>query len=114
MSQQEFNDFWASLKTTLLAILPLIFSSAVVSVVRFFENHWRAEPFKLSKLVVGIFIDTVYGTLIGGVALAAGRHVLIACALSGAVSHYGMRHLEQAVLRLVLRKYGLKDNEKDV
>ena len=113
MSQQEFNDFWASLKTTLLAILPLIFSSALVSVVRFFENHWHAEPFKLSKLVVGIFIDTVYGTLIGGVALAAGRHVLIACALSGAVSHYGMRHLEQAVLRLVLRKYGLKEDEKN-
>jgi hypothetical protein len=109
MSQQEIQNSWDSFCQILGIIIPLILVSGIVSICNFFQRHWGVEPFKLSKLLIGILTDIVYGTLVGLAAIGSGRHYFIAWAIAGIAVHCGIRNTERVVKQLLYNRYQIKE-----
>ena len=109
MSQQEIQSGWESFISIVTVILPLMIVSGLVSICNFFQRHWRTEPFVLSKLIIGVTTDVVYGSLVGCAALGSGRSRFLAWALAGAAVNYGLRRLEALVRKELYQKYGIDE-----
>ena len=113
MSQQELQGAWDSFCQIFCVIFPLALVSGIVSVCNFFQRHWGVEPFVLSKLLIGLATDVVYGSLVGLATIGAGRSHFLAWALAGGAVHCGIRRLEEVCKRLLYSKYGIDSREKD-
>ena len=116
MSQQEIQSAWDSFCQVFAVVLPLVIVSGIVSLCNYFQRHWGVEPFVLSKLLIGIGTDIVYGSLVGLAAIGAGRSCFLAWALAGGAVHCGIRRLECICRKLLCNKYGIereRDDESD-
>lgn len=111
MSQQEIQSAWESFCSAICVIFPFILVSGIVSVCNFFQRHWGVEPFVLSKLLIGVGTDIVYGSLVGLATIGSGQSHCLAWALAGFAVHVGIRSLERTVRRIVCKKYGVDDDE---
>ena len=111
MSQQEVQSAWDSFCQIFAIVLPLMLVSGIVSVCNFFQRHWGVEPFRLSKLLIGVGTDVVYGSLVGLAAIGSGQSHCLAWALAGFAVHVGLRTVERTVRRIVCKKYGVDDDE---
>lgn len=111
MSQQEIQGAWDSFCSIFAIVLPLMLVSGIVSLCNYFQRHWGVEPFVLSKLLIGVGTDVVYGSLVGLAAIGAGRSHFLAWALAGGAVHCGVRRLEYVCRRLLYSKYGIDGRE---
>lgn len=111
MSQQEIRQAWDSFWDLFYVVLPLVIVSALVSLADFFQRHWDTEPFVFSKLVIGLFTDALYGTLVGLATLGAGKSHFLAWAVAGAAVHYGMSRLENLCRKILYTRYGVKEDD---
>ena len=113
MSQQELQGAWESFCQIICVIFPLVLVSGIVSICNFFQRHWGVEPFVLSKLLIGVGTDIVYGSLVGLAAIGAGRNHFLAWTLAGGTVHFGVRRLEAVCRRLLYSKYGVDERNRD-
>lgn len=114
MSQSEVQGAWESFVAVFSVLLPLMIVSGLVSICNFFQRHWGVEPFDLSRLLIGLFVDVVYGSLVGLAAIGAGHNHFLAWALAGGAVHCGIRRVEIMCRRLLRSKYGIgRDDELD-
>lgn len=113
MSQQEIQGAWDSFCSIFAIVLPLMLVSGVVSLCNYFQRHWGVESFVLSKLLIGVGTDIVYGSLVGLATIGAGRSHFLAWALAGGAVHCGIRRLEGICRRLLYAKYGIEDERAD-
>ena len=113
MSQQELQGAWDSFCQIFCVIFPLALVSGIVSVCNFFQRHWGVEPFVLSKLLIGVGTDIVYGSLVGLATIGAGRNHFLAWALAGGTVHFGVRRLEVVCRKLLYSKYGVDERSRD-
>ncbi len=113
MSQQELQGAWDSFCRIICVIFPLALVSGIVSICNFFQRHWGVEPFVLSKLLIGIGADIVYGSLVGLAAIGSGRSYFLAFALAGGAVHCGIRRLENICRKLLYNKYEIDSRGKD-
>lgn len=113
MSQQELQSAWDGFCQIICVIFPLALVSGLVSLCNFFQRHWGVEPFKMSKLLIGVGTDVVYGTLFGLATIGVGRSHFLAWALAGGAVHFGIRRLESVCVKLLHSKYGIDGRSKD-
>ena len=79
MSQNEWNNAWASLQKILILYVPYMIASLIISLCGYLERHWKKEPFSLAKLITGLVSDLVYGmTLVLGALWLSGRNHICA------------------------------------
>lgn len=115
MSQQEINNACDSIRLVLLVLIPCAVVSAIVSICDFFYRHYGVEPFKLSRLIIGVGTDTIYGGLVGLAAFGAARSHCLAWAAAGFAVHMGMRKVEKTLSDICYKKLGMerRKNGKD-
>lgn len=111
MSQQELQSGWDSFCQIVCVVFPLMLVSGLVSLCNYFQRHWDLEPFRLSKLLIGVCTDIVYGTLVGLAAIGAGRSMFLAWAAAGFAVHFGIRQIETVVKRALYAKFRMEDEE---
>ncbi|WP_278549950.1 hypothetical protein [Cloacibacillus evryensis] len=108
MSQQELQSAWESFCQVVCVIFPLALVSGLVSFCNFFQRHWGTEPFRLSKLLIGVGTDIVYGTLVGLATIGMGRNSFLAWSVAGFAVHCGIRQIERAVKRALYTKFKIE------
>ena len=116
MSQQELQGAWEGFCQVMGVAVPLALISGLVSFCNFFQRHWGTEPFKMSKLLIGVGTDIVYGTLVGFATIGIGRSCFLAWALAGFAVHLGIRQIECVLKRALYSKFkmeGEDHTEKD-
>lgn len=113
MSQQEIQNARESFFHVLDVVLPIALVSCIVSFCNFFQRHWGAEPFRVSKLLIGVCTDIVYGTLVGLATIGAGRSCFLAWALAGLVVHCGIRQVETFLKKALYSKFRIETKAKE-
>ena len=113
MSQQELQGAWDSFCRIVCIVFPFILVSGIVSFCNFFQRHWGVEPFRLSRLVIGVGTDMVYGTLVALATIGAGQSHFLAWALAGFAVHCGIRQIEIAVKKALYSKFKIEESRKD-
>lgn len=79
------QDEWQSFQEAIRHVVPMFFAyailGAVMSVCRFFKDHFRQEPFHASKLTLGILRDIAWtvALMCGAFWLSRGSHYFCLC-----------------------------------
>lgn len=69
MNQQDFNDFWGSMRAIFFLLLPGLLTGLIASLLDFFQFHFLKDKFSAQKLVVGVLGDICLAGFVAAIAI---------------------------------------------
>ena len=116
MNQQDFNNFWTSMRAIFFLLLPGLLTGLIASLLDFFQFHFLKDKFSMQKLAVGVLGDICLAGFISAIAIELKLGPCGTIALVAISVRRGGVWVDGAIDRLLYGKYGVerrKNEEKD-
>lgn len=113
MSQQDFNDFWGSMRAIFFLLLPGLLTGLIASLLDFFQFHFLKDKFSAQKLAIGVMGDLFLAGVISAVAIELKLGPCGTIALVAISVRRGGVWVDGVIDRLLYGKYGVERRNVD-
>lgn len=108
MSQQDFNDFWNSMRVVFFLLLPGMLTGLITSLLDFFQFHFLKDKFSLQKLVVGIISDICLAGFVAAIAIELKLGTCGTIAVTAICVRRGGAWVDSVIDKVLYGKYGVE------
>lgn len=113
MSQGEWNSYEVSIKWVFMVLLPYVLATLILSVVGYFQRHYRKEPFSIAKLLTGMTSDVMIGVFAACITAGLGFSHWFGVGVSMGLVSLGLRKTTEIALDIVYSRLGVDRRRKD-
>ena len=113
MSQQDFNDFWGSMRAIFFLLLPGLLTGLIASLLDFFQFHFLKDRFSAQKLAIGVMGDLFLAGVISAVAIELKLGPCGTIALVAISVRRGGVWVDGVIDRLLYGSYGVERRNVD-
>ena len=107
MNQQDFNDFWGSMRAIFFLLLPGLLTGLIASLLDFFQFHFLKDKFSVQKLAIGVMGDLFLAGVISAVAIELKLGPCGTIALVAISVRRGGVWVDGVIDRILYGKYGV-------
>ncbi|MDO5116169.1 MAG: hypothetical protein Q4D58_08750 [Synergistaceae bacterium] len=111
--QEIGNEIKSVLRDIFYTILLCGGAALIASMAKYFALHWRVEPFMASKLLIGILLATVQGSILGLLVRGLGYPYAFCMGVVGGAIFIGLQWLQDTFKRLVYQRLKIDVKEED-
>lgn len=108
MSQQDFNDFWGSMRAIFFLLLPGLLTGLIASLLDFFQFHFLKDRFSAQKLIVGVLGDICLAGFVAAIAIELKLGTCGTIALVAISVRRGGVWVDGVIDRILYGKYGVE------
>ena len=113
VSQQDFNDFWGSMRAIFFLLLPGLLTGLIASLLDFFQFHFLKDKFSAQKLVVGVLGDICLAGFVAAIAIELKLGTCGTIALVAISVRRGGVWVDGVIDRILYGKYGVERRNTD-
>jgi|GEM_PF-2349132 len=113
MNQQDFNDFWVSMRAIFFLLLPGLLTGLIASLLDFFQFHFLKDKFSLQKLAVGVMGDIFLAGFISAIAIELKLGPCGTIALVAISVRRGGVWVDGVIDKILYGKYGVERRNAD-
>jgi len=113
MNQQDFNDFWNSMRAIFFLLLPGLLTGLIASLLDFFQFHFLKDKFSLQKLAVGVLGDIFLAGFISAIAIEFKLGPCGTIALVAVSVRRGGVWVDNVIDKILYGKYGVERRQDE-